>query len=330
MNADAEPAADIAPGGVAVDRGENPHRVEDQQLPRTVGRAGRALRVAQRAAFGFGHQPCDTRLVHFVGGDDEFHVGIVVYQPDQQLFIRLPCRSGHEQAVIALEAVDDVDASGRAGDLRHAVEARVPGHQHVVEAQRRQQFFRLLVLHEHHVERLQRLSPHAAVGAEKDRIAAEDGRHDVGADFPAAQFAEQVEPVLVFDEDGDFGVRGVEEAAGVARRVDREVEDVVDALVVLADFVARRREEGQKNLVFGVRLAKLFDDGAALFELSERRDVYPDDPVRGGDCLPHAAEEVFAAFDPKAGLRMAWRHETDGPNVENQTEIIEPHRYLRC
>ena len=265
-----------------------------------------------------------------MGGDDEFHVGIVVYQPDQQLFIRLPCRSGHEQAVIALEAVDDVDASGRAGDLRHAVEARVPGHQHVVEAQRRQQFFRLLVLHEHHVERLQRLSPHAAVGAEKDRIAAEDGRHDVGADFPAAQFAEQVEPVLVFDEDGDFGVRGVEEAAGVARRVDREVEDVVDALVVLADFVARRREEGQKNLVFGVRLAKLFDDGAALFELSERRDVYPDDPVRGGDCLPHAAEEVFAAFDPKAGLRMAWRHETDGPNVENQTEIIEPHRYLRC
>ena len=240
MNADAESAADIAPGGIAVDRGEDTHRVEDQQLPRTVRRAGRALRVAQRAALGFGHQPCDAGLVHFVGRDDEFHVGIVVHQPDQQFFVRFPRRAGDEQPVVALEAVDDVDVPGCAGDLRHAVETRVSGHQHVVETQRRQQFLRLLVLHEHHVERLQRLPPHAAVRTEKDRIAAEDGRHDVGADFPAAQFAEQVEPVLVFDENGDFGVCGVEEAAGIARRVEREVEDVVDALVVLADFVARR------------------------------------------------------------------------------------------
>ena len=76
-------------------------------------------------------------------------------------------------------------------------------------------------------------------------------------------------PVLVFDEDGDFGVRGVEEAAGVARRVDREVEDVVDALVVLADFVARGREEGDEDFVFGIVLANPFDDGTPLLELSE-------------------------------------------------------------
>ena len=58
--------------------------------------------------------------------------------------------------------------------------------------------------------------------------------------------------------------------------------------------------------------------------------MHPDDPGGGVDGFPHAPEKVFAAFDPKAGLRMARRHETDGPNVENQTEIIEPHRYLRC
>ena len=101
-------------------------------------------------------------------------------------------------------------------------------------------FFRLLVLHEHHVEGLQRLPPHAAVGAEEDRVAAEDGRDDIGAHLAAAQVAQQVKPEFVFYEDCDFGMRRIEEPAGVARRVDRQVEDVIHALVILADFVARK------------------------------------------------------------------------------------------
>ena len=288
------------------------------------------MRVAQRAALDLGHQVRDAPLVHLVRCDDEFHAGIVVDQPDQQLFVGLPRGACDEQPVVGLEAFDDIDLLGRSGDLGDAVEARVAGHQHVVESERRQQSFRLLALHEHHVERLQRLPPHAAVGAEEDRIAPKDGRHDVGADLAAAQFAQQVEPVFVFDEDCDFGTGDVEEPAGVARRVERQVEDVVGALVVLADLVARGREEGDEDLVFGTGLTDLFDDGASLLELPERRDMHPDDPGGGVDCFPHAAEKVFAAFEPKPGLLMTRRYEAYGPYIEKQTEIIEPHRYLRC
>ena len=204
-----------------------------------------------------------------MGGNDEFHAGIVVDKPYQQLLVGFPRGPRDEQPVVGLEAVDDVDVLGCPGDLGDAVEARIAGHQHVVETERRQQFLRLLVLHEHHIERLEGLPPHAAVGAEEDRIAPEDGRHDIGADLAAAQFAQQVEPVFVFDEDCDFGAGGVEEPAGVARRVEGQVEDVVGALVVLADLIARGREEGDEDFVFGIVLANSFDDGTPLLELPE-------------------------------------------------------------
>ena len=294
----AEPAADIAPRRVAVDRRQNPHRVEDQQLLRPVGRVGRALRVAERPALGLGREACHAAFVHLVRSHDEFHVGVVVYQADQQLFVRVPGRTRHEEAFVPLEPVYDVDMFGCGGDFGHAVETRVARYDHVVEAQPGQQLFRLLVLHEHHVEGLQRLPPHAAVGAEEDRVAAEDGRDDIGAHLAAAQVAQQVEPEFVFYEDCDFGMRRIEEPAGVARRVDRQVEDVIHTLVILADFVARRREEREQDLVFGMGLADAFDDGPPLFEFAERRDVHPDDAVGRVDGLGHAFIEVFAPVYP--------------------------------
>ena len=328
VDADAESAAHIAPCRIAVDRGEQAHGVEDHHLLRPESRVGRALRVTQRPAPRLGDQPRDAALVHFVGGDDELDFGIVVRKADEQLLVRAPSRTGHEETCVALEAVDEVDASGGPGDFGHTVETGVSGHQHVVESQRRQQFFRLLVLHEQDVERFERLPPHAAVGTEEDRIAAEDGRNDEGPHMPAAQFREQVQPELVFDEDGDFGVYGVEKPAGVTRGVDRQVEDMVGSGVVFPDFVARRREEGEQDFVFGVFPAQLLDDRAALFELAERRDVHPDDLLPGSDRFAYAAEEVPASFDPEPGLRMARRHEPDGPYIECQPEIIEPHRCL--
>ena len=93
-------------------------------------------------------------------------------------------------------------------------------------------------------------------------------------------------------------MRRIEEPAGVARRVDRQVEDVIHALVILADFVARRREEREQDLVFGMGLADAFDDGAPLFEFAERRDVHPDDAVGRVDGLGHAFIEVFAPVYP--------------------------------
>ena len=77
-------------------------------------------------------------------------------------------------------------------------------------------------------------APIASVGAEEDRVAAEDGRYDVAADRAAAQLGEQVDPEFVFDEDAIRGGR-CPENGGFARRVDRQVEDVVGLIVILAD-----------------------------------------------------------------------------------------------
>ena len=298
VDAHTESAADVAPRRIAVYRRQNADRVEDQQLFRTVVRVRGALGIAQRAAFGLGRKTCHAAFVHFVRRDDEFDVGIVVYQADQQLLVRTPRRAGHEDPLVALEPLDHVDVLGGLGDLGDTVEARVARYDHVVEAQPRQQSLRLLVLYEHHVERLQRLPPHAAVGAEEDRVAAEDGRDDIGAHLAAAQFVEQVEPEFVFHEDGDFWMRRVEEPARVAQCVDRQVEDVIHALIVLADLVTRRREEREQDFVFGMLLADAFDDGPSLFEFAERSHVYPDDTGRGVDGFGHPFIEVLAAVDP--------------------------------
>lgn len=239
VDAHAETAADVAPRGIAVDRREEPHGVEHEQLLRAVGRTGRALGVAHRAAVRALDEPGYALRVHLVGRHDELHVGVVVHQAHEQLFVGPPRRPGDEEARVAAEALHDVDLPGRARDLGHAVEARVARDDRVVEAQLGEQPFRLLVLHEEDVEGLQRLAPHAAVAAEEDRVAAEDGRDDVGAHLAAAQLGEQVEPELVLDKDRHLGTCDVEEAAGVARRVEGQVEDVVGTLVLLADLIAR-------------------------------------------------------------------------------------------
>ena len=326
VDADAETSADVAPGGIAVYRGENAHGVENQHLTRSVPGAGGALRVTQRPAADFPDDAGDASFVHLVRRDDELHLGVVVDQADEQLLVGPPCRSGDEEAAVALESVDDVDALGRAGDLRHAVEARVSGNQHVVESQRCEQLLRLLVLDKEHVEGLERLTPPAPIGAEEDGVAAEDRRDDVGADLAAAEFAQQVEPVLVFDEDGDLGMGDVEEAAGVPRGVERQVEEVVGPFVVLADLVARGGEEGEQDLVFGMRPAQVLDDRASLFEFSERGDVNPDDTCLGVDRLAHASEQIPAAVDPEPGFFMPQGRKADSPGIKNQTEIIKPHR----
>ena len=264
-----------------------------------------------------------------MGGDDELHVGIVVHEPDEQLLVGAPRRAGHEEALVAAEALDNLDAFGRRGDFGHPVETGVARNHHVVEAQFGQQALRLLVLDEHRVEALQRLAPDAAVGAEENRVAAEDGRDDVGAYRAVAQLGEQVNPEFVLDEDGYLGVGDVEEAAGVRRRVNREVEDVVHAAVVLADFVARRGEEGEQDFVLGVLLAEPFDDGTPLFEFAQRGDVYPDDARLGVDGVGHPFEEIFPPLNPKLRLGVSRRDQPDGQCIEHESEIIEPHRYLR-
>ena len=99
-------------------------------------------------------------------------------------------------------------------------------------------------------------------------------------------------------------MRRIEEPAGVARRVDRQVEDVVGLIVIFADFVARRGEKREQDFVFGMFLADFFDQGTALFEFAQGGGMYPDNASRGVDALFHAAEESFPAVDPEFRLSV--------------------------
>ena len=46
----------------------------------------------------------------------------------------------------------------------------------------------------------------------------------------------------------------------------------------------------------------------------------------GSIVSPHPAEKILAPFDPKFGLPMPRGHQTNGPYVKQQTEIIKPHQ----
>ena len=280
------------------------------------------MRITYGTALRLGYDTVYTALVHLVRHDDELYLGVVVYQRQEYVFVGSPRRPCHKQRFVGLEPLNDVDALHPLGDGRHAVETRIPRHDHIVEADIVQQMSRLLVLDENLVERIERLPPQETVAAEEDRVAAEDGRDDERARTAALELREVVYPELVLDEYCNLGVRQIEETAYVPRRVDRHVEDVIGPLVVLAHLVARGREKCQKYLVMRIIGLDLLHDGTSLFELSERGHMYPYYSVRGRYRAGHAVEDPFSADGPFFGLVVPQRGQRDQACIYGYTEII--------
>ena len=121
----------------------------------------------------------------------------------------------------------------------------------------------------------------------------------------------------------------VQEAPRIARRIERKVEDIVHPLVILADFVARRRKESEQNPVLRIFAADPLDDGASLLELAERCHMHPYDPGRRIDGLGHPFEQSFAPFRPKFRFPVLRSDQAYGPAVAHQSEIIDPHQCLQ-
>ena len=135
MDAYAESAADITPFGIAVGRGENTYRIENEQLFAIERCFGGALRIADSSSEGFSEQAVDAAFVHFVRCHDEFDRGVIVYQADQKIFVRSPGRAGDQQTGAAFEPFDEVDFFRRSRNFGNPVEAGVTGDYDVVEAQ---------------------------------------------------------------------------------------------------------------------------------------------------------------------------------------------------
>ena len=234
-------------------------------------------------------------FVYLVRGDDDAfgEPFFALVQACQQLLVGRPCAPRHQDgAVVALqEALHHGVGLGGLGYLVYAVVSGVAGKGTMVDAVAFQQLPALFVLHEEMLEAKTDLAQEpSAVPFEEVLLRTEDGREDIGVYAALAQGVHVVVPELVLDEKDLVGMDCVEEAAHVARGVHGQVADGLGLCVVLTHLVARRGEEGDEYLAFGMPLAVGFQHGPCLLELAEAGGV---EPHRGlsflkfGQCRGH-------------------------------------------
>ena len=152
-------------------------------------------------------------------------------------------------------------------DLQHAVEAGVANHYCILDADRSQQELTLLILHEEGCETRQHTGIIAAVPLEEDLVPSEDARNAIGGHTPMLQHVKVVVPEFVFDEECHHRPYRTQEPAGIVHCVQWQVADDVGSLVILSHFIARRREKGEQNLVFGVSGTNSLHQRASLLKL---------------------------------------------------------------
>ena len=133
---------------------------------------------------------------------------------------------------------------------------------------------------------------------------------------------EVVVPKLILHEKGHDRAYRAKEAARVADGVDREVGDDVRPLVVLAHLVARRREEGEQDLVVGKLAAYGLHQRTALLKLAERRGMKPDIASRRIDPLLKHAKGCLLATPHLAHLRVEARSNADAQLHGIHDEVV--------
>lgn len=192
------------------------------------------------------------------------------------MFIRRPGTPGHE----------DFSTLGETLYLRkrfcplcngiNAIETGVAGHFGIYRTDPLEQLQRLFVLYEQPVERTQHPAEQPPPRFKKRLPGPENPGDQVSPRTAALQCEQVVGPKLVFDEYGDLRTENRNEPPGIARRIGRQVKNVVGSRIILADFVSGRREKGQQYLPAGMRGPERFDHGTSLLEFTERCTVEPD------------------------------------------------------
>ena len=110
-------------------------------------------------------------------------------------------------------------------------------------------------------------------------------RHDIGVHLAAAKGVQEDGPEVGDGEDGLGGTHGVQEAADLPGRVQRQVEDPVHLPVMLHGDEDGGGEDGQEYLPFREARPGSLDDGAGLLEFAIGGYVEPQDvplPAAGG------------------------------------------------
>ena len=252
-------------------------------------------------------------------GNDEFPFGMPVEETDEDVLVGRPTAASHKHLVLLTESLDKRQMLGLLLDLQHTVKTGVARDVHIGDAQLRQQLAAGFILHEETSETPEHITVTAAIPAEEHLVGAEDAAHAIHWHSAAFQDVQIVPPELIFDEEGPAGMHQVEKPAGIAPSVEGQIANDVCPLIVFPHLIARRREEGEQNLVFGMLLPQSLDDGAALLKLAQRGSMKPDILCARMHLVPQQAESLVLATPHLAHLVVettGHRH-TQGIDVDD-------------
>ena len=93
-------------------------------------------------------------------------------------------------------------------------------------------------------------------------------------------------------------------------------------LIVLSQFVAAWREEGEENLVLFFLALVPFDDGAGLLKFANRRAMHPNDRGSMVYCLLYLLKQTFLAIVKKLGFRVEAAYNSCDSKIGTYANII--------
>ena len=114
-----------------------------------------------------------------MGGYDEFPLGVLIEEPDEYVFVRLPTASRNKNLSALFESIDHRKFASFGGNLQHPVETRIARYLHISNAYLGKQLPAIFVLHEEMREAFQHPTKLSAVRTEEDLVGTEYARHTV-------------------------------------------------------------------------------------------------------------------------------------------------------
>ena len=202
------------------------------------------------------------------GQDETIVIGHLGEESLQQLLIGRPGAASDDALPPGNETLDVRERLGLLGNGRHAVETRVATQRDIVEAILSEQINGCLVLHEEMRHRMQLLAEPTTIGTEEERVGLEDERDVEQWDACLLQGPHVIEPKLVFDEESSHEMMPTHPLGGMTGGIGGKISHFVGHRIVLADLIARRREEGQQDFVLRKALFQRLDDRTTLLKLT--------------------------------------------------------------
>src|SRR5699024_8434769 len=221
-----------------------------------------------------------------------------------------------------LEKLHQRQMFGLLTNLQHTVKTGIPHHRDTADTYLRQIAFGAFILHKQMVEVAQHMSVRTAIPLEEYLSAAENGRNAVHRNTALVQFVQIVLPELVLDEECHAGIHDIQELLHIAGLVERQVTDNVCPPIILADLIARRREESQQNTVIRIFGTNFLNQRPSLLELPQRSGMEPYIAHVLLQLLPEKFIDHPVSLHHLSGLTAKWSSQMHQNIVEGYRQVI--------